>query len=186
MSLVVKPCSALQLTGSHSDLTARSWLCGITTTEVQQKPLMSLVSPPLTHRWPMPPVPPKAQVSHPRAAAKCPIGATPMWDFGKEHQASAYPPSATQISQVNRGEDTEDVLVQKSTWFPKTPIRNFRQLNRFLSPAGQILSLKDVKHSMVVITQLQQHIKPKANLAYKYVILFHVSVSVMKSRKSRL
>lgn len=109
-----------------------------------------------------------------------------MWDFGKEHQASAYPPSATQISQVNSGEDTKDVLVQKSTWFPKTPIRNFRQLNRFLSPAHQILSLKDVKHSMVVVTQLQQHIEPKANLAYKYVILFHVSILVMKSRKSRL
>lgn len=49
-----------------------------------------------------------------------------------------------------------------------------------------MLALENVKYSMAVMTQLQQQIKSKAELTYKYEILGYVSVSVTNCRRSGL
>lgn len=162
--------NCVQLIEIHSDLTARSWLCDITTTEVQQKPLMLLVPPPLT------PGCPKAQLSNLRAATKCSTGASPRTDWQRD--PGICPPSIcnTEYHRWTGG----GTITYRMPWYKSPPalqrplleIRNFKQLDRFLLLSGQMQGLKNVKYSMAAMTQLQQHINSKTKLTYKQVILF--------------
>jgi len=143
----VKPCSTPHLTESRSRLTVRSWLGGITTTEVQQKPLIPPIPSSLTHGLPMPQDTALPPQSSSQTSNWSPYRAG-LW----QRASSICLPSLFNTEYCSRigGEDTEVALVQKSTCFPKTPIRNFRQLNRFLSLAGQMLGLMNDKYSMAV------------------------------------
>lgn len=177
---MVKLCPAPQLMESHSDFTVRSWLHGLTIIEVQQEPVVPLVPPPVTHCCPMPPLPAQSSSQMP---SKSPSNAVPC----QRAQSICLPSLCnTEYRRQTGREDTEIALVQKSTCSPKTPIRNVTQLNRFLSLAGQMLGLKNVKYSMAVVTQLQQRIESKVKVAYKYLILFYISISVINCRKSGL
>lgn len=128
----MKPCPAPQLIESEAHLTVKTWLHGITTTEVQQKPLIPLI----------PPGPHDTSLVH---ATWVPQGTAP-----RSHTSSQTPnrrPSNTGpwqsapsiclpslcYTEYHRRTGVEDTEVVQG---------NFRQLNRFLSPTGQMLVSK--------------------------------------------
>ena len=90
----------------------------------------------------------------------------------------------TEYHRWTRGEDTEVALVLQSTC--SSPLEISDNWIDFCHWLDKCCASRTSKNSMAVVTQLQQHIESKAELTYKYVILFYISISVINCRKSGL
>lgn len=71
-------------------------------------------------------------LSHPGAAAKCPAGSSSWWNYGREPQASGYPPSATlNVTDELMGKTLRLPWYQSTSGLQRTPLKISENLIAF-------------------------------------------------------